>query len=97
MIGWFADLRESMISRPNYYGCPRLLTFIHLGASVVIGVFFTVPGTYVPLIVITIPCSMGIHLWAAWLTYSHHPLFFTIMWRRFRYLCLGKKIGRFHV
>ncbi len=96
MSGQHADLHESMIVRPNYYGCPRVLTWINLAFMVLGGLWFQLPGTWVPALVLTVPCAIVIHLWAAWLTLGNRFIF-VILWRRFQYLRYGSKIGRFHV
>ena len=49
-----------------------------------------------PTLVMTVPCSICIHLWAAWVTHKH-PFMFTILWRRLRYALKGSRIGRHHV
>lgn len=94
--GWQAELRESLIYKADYYGCPRVLTYVHLMLSFSLGSLFQVPGTWVPLLVLTIPCSMLVHLYAAWLTWLH-PHMFTILGRRIWYFLSGSKIGRFNV
>ena len=96
MRGLVADLHESLIVRPNYYGCPRVLTFINLGLAILPGLWFQLPGTYVPALIITLPCAIAIHLWAAWLTLGNRFIF-TILWRRFQYRRYGSRIGRFDV
>lgn len=97
MSNWDSDLNEALISRPHYYGCPRILAFINIGFFFTVGMFFQIPGTVVPLIIFTAPCMVVVHLWAAWLTYKKHPLFFNILGRRTAYRLRGSGIGRFHV
>lgn len=96
MKGLHATLHESLIVRPNYYGCPRVLTYLNLMVAIPCGSFFWIPGTWVPALVVTIPLAIVIHLWAAWMTLRNRFIF-TIMWRRFQYLRHGCKVGRFDV
>jgi hypothetical protein len=95
-VGWAAEIRESIRSRPNYYGCPKILTIVNFCSGLVVGCFVNIPGTLIPTLVMTVPCSICIHLWAAWVTHKH-PFMFTILWRRLRYALKGSRIGRHHV
>ena len=94
--GWFAELRESLRSRPNYYGSPKVLTIVNFVTALVVGCFVNLPGTMIPSLAITLPSAVCIHLWAAWITWKH-PFMFTILWRRLCYAVKGSRIGRFHV